>query len=412
MTRRVVITGLGIVSPLGLSKEENLQSLKQGRSGISKITLFDASNFASQIAGEVKNFDPHNYLDPKEAKRMDRFIHFALAATQEAWRSSNLSGFNPSEAGCILGVGIGGLEYWERYHSILIKEGPKKISPFLIPAMISNLASGYVSIKYHLKGLSYAIASACASSAHAIGEAYRYIKDGYIKIAVAGGAEAAITPLGVGGFAAMRALSCRNDEPEKASRPWDIERDGFVIAEGAAALILEELNFARSRGASIVCEICGYAANCDAYHITAPSEKGEGAKACMEAAIWSAGLQPQEIDYINAHATSTPAGDASEAEAIKQVFAGVAKKPVVSSTKSLTGHTLGAAGAIEAVFTCLAIQNSFIPPTINLKNVDPVASELDLCPNIARPAELRYAMSNSFGFGGTNACLIFKKWEE
>ncbi len=409
--RRVVVTGLGVISPLGLSVTDTWQKIKLGMSGIEKISRFDASEFPSQIAGEVKNFDPSNYLELKEIKKTDRFIHFAIASATEAWRDSKLNDyeFKPNRAACIFGVGIGGLEMWERYHEILLKEGPRKISPFLIPGMIANLAPGQLAIKFGLKGPNFTTTSACASSAHSIGEGYRLIQSGLADIVVAGGSEAAVTPLGVGGFSALRALSTRNDEPQRASRPWDKGRDGFVISEGSATLILEELEHATKRGAKIYAEIIGYYANCDAYHITAPSEEGEGAIECMLGCLEHSKLEPHQVDYINAHGTSTPSGDLIELKAIKTVFKDSLDKICISSTKSMTGHLLGAAGALEAVFCIMAIVDNFIPPTINLEDPEPDCEGCDLVPLKGKERKIDVALSNSFGFGGTNACLLFKR---
>ncbi|MCS6961928.1 MAG: beta-ketoacyl-ACP synthase II [Deltaproteobacteria bacterium] len=412
--RRVVVTGLGAVTPLGLSVNETWDNMKRGVSGISRITRFDPSDFPSQIAGEVKGFDPVLFMEPKDVKKSDRFIHFGIAAAKEAFKSSGLDNFSydPDRSGCIMGVGIGGLEMWEKYHKALLEEGPKKISPFLIPGMISNLVSGQVAIKYNLKGPNYVTTSACSSSAHALGEAFRLIQQGLLDLCVTGGAEAAITPLGVGGFSALRALSTRNDEPEKASRPWDKNRDGFVIAEGGVVVILEELNHALKRGAKVLAEVIGYSANCDAFHVTAPSEGGEGAETCMRMCLESAQVGIELVDYINAHGTSTPIGDMIELKAIKRLFGDTISKLKVSSTKSMTGHLLGAAGALEALVCVLAICDNFVPPTINLENPEDDCSGVDLVPNKGVDFEINYALTNSFGFGGTNVCLLFKKFVE
>lgn len=413
MAERVVVTGLGCISPLGNSVAETWDNVKAGRSGIDRITRFDPSEFPSQIAGEVKNFEITRYIEAKEAKKSDRFIHFAIAAATEAWEQSGIRGvnFDTERAGCIMGVGIGGLEMWEKYHEILLNQGPRRITPFLIPGMISNLVPGQIAIRFNLKGPNFVTTSACASGSHAIGEAFRMIREGLLDVCITGGSEAAVTPLGVGGFSAMRALSTRNDEPQKASRPWDKNRDGFVIAEGAAVIILESLSNAQKRGARILAEVVGYGANCDAFHITSPSEQGEGAEKCMRIALRFAGLTPADIDYINAHGTSTPVGDMIELGAIKRVFADHLHHVSISSTKSMTGHLLGAAGALESIFCILAINDSFVPPTINLEEPEDDCEGIDLVDQVGRQKEVRVAMNNSFGFGGTNACLVFKRFE-
>ncbi|NLF26182.1 MAG: beta-ketoacyl-ACP synthase II [Deltaproteobacteria bacterium] len=406
--RRVVITGLGVLSPLGNTTQETWANAKAGKSGIGPITRFDTSAFSSRIAGEVKGFDAAKYFEPKEVKKHDIFTHYAMGASHEAWQDAGLSdvAYERSRMGCVLGVGMGGLGYLERCHEIFIKGGPRKISPFLIPALISNLAPGNVAIRFGLRGPNYAITSACASSAHAIGEACRLIADGLQDLMLTGGAESTVTQMGIGGFCALRALSTRNDEPTKASRPWDRDRDGFVMSEGAAILILEEFEAARKRGAKIYAELTGYGASCDAEHITAPAVDGSGARQCMQSALDYAGLKSTDITYVNAHGTSTEAGDLAETLAIKEVFGGYAKDGLmVDSTKSMTGHLLGAAGAIEAVFATLSIIDGIIPPTINLDNPSE-GCDLDYVPHKARPCKVRHVMSNSFGFGGTNAALI------
>jgi len=412
LARRVVVTGLGLICGVGLNSSEVWQNIVAGKSGVAKITRFDAGNFASQIAAEVKGFDPLNFIEKKEVKKMGRFIHFALAATDEAMKMSGLqvTGENATRVGVHIGSGIGGFDVIEREHEALLKGGPRKISPFFIPAVIVNLAAGHVSIRYGAKGPNEATATACTTSAHAIGDAYRIIQRCDADVMIAGGAEAAITPMGVGGFAAMRALSTRNAEPEKASRPWDSGRDGFVIGEGAGIVILEELEHARGRGAQIMAEIIGYGMSADAYHITQPAEGGEGGYRVMMNSINDAKLAPSDIDYINAHGTSTPIGDALETKAIKRTF-GADTKVAVSSTKSMTGHLLGGAGGLEAGITIMALRDQVLPPTINLDNPDPEC-DLDYVPNHARKAEINVALSNSFGFGGTNGSLIFRRWTD
>jgi 3-oxoacyl-[acyl-carrier-protein] synthase II len=409
--RRVVVTGVGIVSPLGIGVKENWQAVCEGRSGIGPITRFDTTEYETKIAGEVKNFDPTFFLDKKEARKMDIFIHYALASGIMAMEDSHLKidESNAERVGVLVGAGLGGLTTIEKYHSILLKEGPKKISPFFIPMLIINLAPGQLSIYLGAKGPNSSVVTACATGNHSIGEAFRIIQRGDADAMIAGGAESTITPLAVGGFNAMKALSTRNEEPQKASRPFEKNRDGFVIAEGAGILILEELNHALRRNAPIYAEIIGYGCNADAYHIAAPSQNGEGAARCMEITLNDAGIHYSEVDYINAHGTSTPLNDLSETMAMKTVFKEHTKKLMVSSTKSMTGHLLGAAGGVEAVFTILAIKEGIVPPTINYEEPDPEC-DLDYVPNVARLAKVRVAMSNSFGFGGTNAALVFKEF--
>ncbi|MCS6893695.1 MAG: beta-ketoacyl-ACP synthase II [Deltaproteobacteria bacterium] len=411
---RVVVTGIGLVCPVGLTANESWNNLKKGLSGIAPISHFDASLFPSQIAGEVKNFDPLNFMDAKEVKKSDRFIHLAIASACEAWDQSGLKqgSFDPERAGCIMGVGIGGLEMWEKYHEVLLKDGPRRISPFLIPGMISNLVPGQLAIRFNLKGPNFTITSACASSAHSVGESFKMIQRGLLDIVVTGGSEAAVTPLGVGGFSALRALSTRNNEPEKASRPWDKSRDGFVIAEGAGVLILENYDHALRRDAKILAEIIGYSCNCDAYHPTAPSENGEGAETCMKSCLKDANISTSSVDYINAHGTSTPLGDMIELEAIKRVFTKDLNRVSISSTKSMTGHLLGAAGALESIVCIMSILDNFVPPTINLEDIEDGAKDCDLVPNVGKFKEVRVALNNSFGFGGTNACIAFKKFDD
>jgi 3-oxoacyl-[acyl-carrier-protein] synthase II len=408
----VVVTGLGLICGVGHTSTEVWQNIVAGKSGVTRITSFDVSNFACQIAAEVKNFDPLNFVEKKEVKKMGRFIHFALAATDEAMKMCGLkiTPDNATRVGVHIGSGVGGFDVIEREHAELLKGGPRKISPFFIPAAIVNLAAGHVSIRYGAKGPNEATATACTTSAHAIGDAYKIIQRCDADVMIAGGSEAAITPMGVGGFAAMRALSTRNDAPEKASRPWDSGRDGFVIGEGAGIVVLEDLEHARQRGATILAEIIGYGMSADAYHITQPAEEGEGGWRVMTNAINDAKIAPSDVDYVNAHGTSTPIGDVLETKAIKRTF-GESSKIAVSSTKSMTGHLLGGAGGLEAGITILALRDQVLPPTINLEQPDPEC-DLDYVPNQARKAKLNIALSNSFGFGGTNGSLIFKRWVE
>ena len=408
--RRVVVTGLGLVSPLGTGVEKNWQALMDGRSGIRKISRFAADGFASRIAGEVPDFKAEDYIEPKEIKKMDLFIQYAMGAATMAMNDSGLQIDNQSAegVGVIIGVGLCGIETIETTKEALANGGPRKISPFFIPKVISNLAPGHVAIRFGAKGVNWTPTSACASGTHAIGEAYHLIRRGVQDAVIVGGAEATITPLSVGGFAAMKALSTRNDEPERASRPFDKERDGFIIGEGSGMMILEDRDHAVKRGAKVYAEIIGYAANGDAYHMTAPAPDGEGAARCMRLALKDAGIAPSDVDYINAHGTSTEYNDANETTAIKAVFGEQAAKLAVSSTKSMTGHLLGAAGAVEGVFSVLALHHGMIPPTINYENPDPVC-DLDYVPNKARKADISVVLSNSFGFGGTNGCVIFRR---
>ncbi len=408
--RRVVVTGLGIVCPIGNTVAEAWSSILAGKSGIGRITHFDASPLSSQIAGEVKNFDVAAYLSPKEARRMDRFIHLGIAAGVQALKDSGLevTEANATRIGVNIGSGIGGLPMIEETHNDVLKGGPRKISPFFIPSTIINMISGNLSIMHGLKGPNLAMVTACTTSAHCIGESGRLIEYGDCDVMVAGGAEATITLLTVGGFAAARALSTRNDDPATASRPWDRDRDGFVLGEGAGVVVLEEFEHARRRRGKIYAELAGYGMSGDAYHMTAPQESGEGAARCMENALRNAGLNREDIDYVNAHGTSTPLGDLAETVALKRCFGDHARKLAVSSTKSMTGHLLGAAGGVEAIFSVLAIRDQVAPPTANLFNQDP-ACDLDYVPNAARRMPLRSALSNSFGFGGTNGTLIFKR---
>ena len=399
---------------MGNTSPEVWTNLLAGKSGVAQITGFDTTGFACTIAAEVKNFDPLNFIDKKEARKMGRFIHVCMAATHEAVKMSglNITPENADRIGVHIGSGIGGFDIIEREHSNLIQGGPRKISPFFIPAAIINLAAGHVSIRYGAKGPNEATATACTTSAHSIGDAFKIIARGAADVMIAGGTEAAITPMGVGGFAAMRALSTRNDAPEKASRPFDVDRDGFVIGEGAGILILEEVEFARRRGAPIFAEIIGYGMSADAYHITQPAEEGEGGYRVMVAAMADAGVKPEQIDYINVHGTSTPLGDVLETKAIKRAFGEHAKNGlVVSSTKSMTGHLLGGAGGLEAGITVLALRDQCLPPTINLDKPDSEC-DLDYLPNKSRNAKVEIALSNSFGFGGTNGSLIFRRWTE
>src|SRR5712692_4668066 len=412
LERRVVITGIGLICSVGNTTDSVWQALLPGKSGIDRIPQFDASAFACQIAGEVRNFDPFQFIEKKEVKKMGRFIHFAVAAADEAMCMSGLkvTPENAENIGVHIGSGIGGFDIIEREHTNLMEGGPRKISPFFIPAAIVNLAAGHVSMRFGAKGPNEATATACTTSAHSIGDSFRIIQHHDADVMIAGGSEAAITPMGVGGFAAMRALSTRNDAPEKASRPWDRDRDGFVIGEGAGILILEELEFARRRGAPILAEIAGYGMSGDAYHMTQPAPEHEGGFRVMRNAVRDAGVTPDVVGYVNAHGPSTPIGDTLEAHAIRNFFGD--RKIAVSSTKSMTGHLLGGAGGLEAGITVLALRDQILPPTINLENPDPDTAGMDLVPNHARKAELEYAMSNSFGFGGTNGALLFRRWSE
>ena len=410
---RVVVTGLGLVTPLGTGVEKNWQSLIAGRSGIRKIDRFpNIDAFASRIAGQVPDFRAEAFIEPKEIKKMDLFIQYSVAAASMAMEDSGFR-IDPEESdrvGVIIGVGLCGIDTIEATEIAYLEGGPRKISPFFIPKVISNLAPGQIAIRHGAKGVNWTPTSACASGTHAVGEAFHLIRRGLQDAVITGGAESAITPLGVGGFSAMKALSTRNDEPERASRPFDRERDGFVIAEGAGVLILEEREHALKRGARIYAEVIGYGANGDAHHMTAPAPGGEGAARCMRLTLRDAGIAPSDVDYINAHGTSTEYNDANETQAIKKVFGEQAFKLAVSSTKSMTGHLLGAAGAVEAIFSVLALRHGTIPPTINYENPDPDC-DLDYVPNQARSADISVALSNSFGFGGTNACVIFRRGE-
>ena len=413
MNRRVVVTGVGLVCGCGIGTEEVWRNLVAGKSGIGPITHFDATAFDCRIAGEVHNFDPLNWLEKKELKKTGRFIQLALAAADFAMQMSALK-ITPEiadQTGVYIGSGIGGFDVIEREHSKYLAGGPGKISPFFIPATIVNLASGHVSIRHGAKGPNSATATACSASAHAIGDAFKIIQRGAADVMITGGTEAAITPMSVGGFAAMRALSTRNDEPERASRPFDADRDGFIVGEGAGMVILEDLEFAKRRGANIIAEIVGYGMSGDAYHITQPAEGGDGGYRVTMAALKDAGISPDDVSYVNAHGTSTPLGDAIETAALKRVFGDRARKVPISSTKSMTGHLLGGAGGLEAGISVLALRDQILPPTVNYEKPDP-ACDLDYIPNVARKAEVTYALSNSFGFGGTNASLLFKRWQE
>lgn len=409
--RRVVVTGLGIVSPVGSKLEAAWDNIKAGRSGINRISadLFDTSAFSVQIAGNVKGFEPTEYIKAKDLKKMDTFIHYGIGAGIDAFKDSGLevTEANAERIGVLVGSGIGGLETIERNYEAFLNGGPRKVSPFFVPSSIINMVAGNLSIMLGLKGPNMSIVSACASATHSIGDAARMIAYGDVDAMLAGGAEMGSTPLGIGGFAAARALSTRNDAPELASRPWDKDRDGFVLGDGAGILMLEEYEHAKARGARIYCELIGYGMSSDAYHMTSPSESGEGAARCMRNALRDAGINPEQVDYINAHGTSTPAGDKAETQAVKAAMGDHAYKVAVSSTKSMTGHLLGAAGGVEAVFSVLALRDQVLPPTINLDTPDPDC-DLDYVPNVARETKVTIAMSNSFGFGGTNGTLIFK----
>jgi len=408
--RRVVVTGIGMVSPLGIGNDETWQNLLAGRSGVGRITRFDTTAYPAKIAAEVKDFRPEDWIEKKEIKKSDTFIHYAIAAAQMCIDDSGLKP-DPAEAerfGVIIGAGIGGLPLIEETHKILLERGPSRISPFFIPGLIANLAAGHVSIRFGAKGPNSATCTACATGAHAIGDAMKVIQREDADIMIAGGTEAVISPLAVGGFAAMRALSTRNDEPERASRPWDKDRDGFVMGEGSGIMLLEEREHALARDARIYCEITGYGMSADAHHISAPCADGEGSARVMRNALRDAGLKPEDIDYINAHGTSTPAGDLAETIAVKSLFGDHAYKVAMSSTKSMTGHLLGAAGGLEAAICARAVRDGVAPPTINYETPDPEC-DLDYVPNTAREMNIRHAMSNSFGFGGTNASLVFSR---
>jgi len=412
MKRRVVVTGLGMVTPLGTGVQNNWEAVCAGRSGIGTITKFDVSDFPSRIAGEVTDFKSEDFMDKQQIRRFDIFVHYAVASARMAIEDSGLKidSTNGHRVGCITGSGLGGLNMLEHYHKVLLEKGPKRISPFFIPGMIANMAPGQIAIEFGAKGPNLSVETACAASCHAVGESFRLIREGIVDAMFTGGSEAVVTPLALGGFCSMRALSTRNDEPERASRPFDLNRDGFVMGEGAGILILEEMVHALERGADIYAEVIGYGMSGDAYHVSAPEPDGEGAISCMSMAIADAGVKPEDIDYINAHGTSTKLNDLSENKAIKEVFGEHAYKVAISSTKSMTGHLLGGAGGIESIYTALAIKHGMIPPTINYDTPDPEC-DLDYVPNVAREKKIRAAMSNSFGFGGTNASLVFKSFE-
>lgn len=413
MTKRVVITGMGVLSPVGIGLEEFWTSLTEGKSGIGPVTHFDASNLATTIAGEVKDFDPQKYMDKKEAKRMDRFTQFAVAAAAMAMEDAGLSKNNVDceRVGVILGTGIGGTNTFEDQHRVLGTKGPGRVSPFFVPMMIANMAAGHISIALGAKGINYTVITACASGTNSVGEAFKALQRNSADVIITGGTEAAITPMAMAGFASMKAMSTRNHEPQKASRPFDAERDGFVMGEGSAILVLEALEHAKNRGAKIYAEVVGYGCSADAFHITAPAPGGEGGARAMKLAVEDAGMSSEEVDYINAHGTSTDLNDKYETLAIKTVFGDHAYKMAVSSTKSMTGHLLGAAGSVELIASVLTIKNSIIPPTINLENPD-TECDLDYVPNKARIQEVNVALSNSLGFGGHNATVIVKKFKE
>lgn len=410
--RRVVITGLGAITPLGNSPGEFWQSLLAGRSGIGPITHFDASRHECRIAGEVKGFDPLDYLDRKDVKRTDRFVHLALAATQQALEDAQfrITHLNAEQVGVILGTGIGGIRVLEEQQTIYLQKGPDRCSPFMVPMMIANMAAGHVAIRFGAKGPNSCTVTACASGSNAIGDAFRLIQRGEVQVAITGGTEAAVTPLSVAGFSAMKALSTRNDAPEQACRPFDRDRDGFVMGEGAGILLLEELEHARSRGAKIYAEIVGYGLTCDAHHITNPAPAGEGAARAMRLALKDAGIRPDQVQHINAHATGTPVGDVAEVQAIRAVFGEHAPRLAISATKSMTGHLLGGAGGIATVATALAIHHGWVPPTLNLDNLDPECEGLDFVPHRARQMAVDVALVNAFGFGGHNVTLALRRY--
>ena len=412
MSRRVVVTGLGMVTPLGTGVQRNWEAVTSGTSGIGPITKFDASALTCRIAGEVLDFVSEDYLDKQQVRRFDVFIHYAVASARMAMEDSGLKidSRNQQRVGCVTGSGLGGLQMLEHNHNMLLEKGPRRISPFFIPGIIANMAPGQISIEFGAKGPNLSIETACAASAHAVGESFRFIRDNMADAMITGGSEAVITPLALGGFCSMRAVSTRNDEPQRASRPFERDREGFVMGEGAGILVLEEMEQALQRGARIYAEVIGYGLSADAYHVSAPEPEGEGAISCMRNALAFAGIRPEEVDYINAHGTSTELNDLSETRAIKEVFGEHAYKLAVSSTKSMTGHLLGGAGGVEAVYSVLTIKHGLIPPTMNYETPDP-ACDLDYVPNIARKADVRVAMSNSFGFGGTNASLVFRAFK-
>ncbi len=413
MTQRVVVTGMGVMTSLGRELDTFWGNLMEGKSGVSLVESMDVSDYPTKIAASIKDFKPEDYLDRKEARKMDRFVQFAVVTSQAALKDSGITigeNADPERVGVYVGSGIGGLQTWEEQHTILMEKGPKRVSPFFIPMMIANMASGQISMLTGAKGPNSTAVTACATGTHSIGDSFRLIRDGEADVMICGGAEATIVPMGMAGFCALRAMSTRNDEPEKASRPFDKDRDGFVMGEGSGILVLESLEHAMKRGARIYAEVVGYGMSADAHHMTDPAPGGEGAARCMKHALRSAGMTPEDIGYINAHGTSTGAGDKAETAAVKTVFGDYAYKVPVSSTKSMTGHLLGAAGGVEAVIIALTLRNGMIPPTINLDNPDEDC-DLDYVPNIPRKAEVKAAMSNSFGFGGHNATIIFKKYE-
>lgn len=412
MKRRVVVTGVGVISPVGNDATTFWNSLLEGKSGVDKVTAFDASEYPTQIAAEVKNFNPEEFIDKKEVKRNDRFVQFAMAAAKMAVKDADLTvtDENAEQVGVYIGSGIGGLSTWEEQHTVLLEKGPRRVSPFFIPMMIGNMASGQVSIALGAKGPTSSAITACATGTNAIGDAFKLIQHGHADVMITGGAEATITPMAMAGFCSMKAMSTRNDEPQKASRPFDRDRDGFVMGEGAGVLVLEELEHAKKRGANIIAEVVGYGMSADAHHITAPSPGGEGASRCMKNALKDGGIDPSEVGYINAHGTSTGQGDIAETMAIKTVFGEHAYKLAVSSTKSMTGHLLGATGGIEAIAIAYALRDQILPPTINLENPDPEC-DLDYVPNVARKAPVEVAVSNTFGFGGHNASIVMKRYK-
>jgi len=412
MRRRVVVTGLGMVTPLGTGVEKNWEAVCAGRGGIRRIEKFDPSPFPCQIAGEVPDFRSEDYMDKQQVRRFDIFVHYAVASARMAMEDSGFSitKENAHRVGCLTGSGLGGLSMLERYHQVLLEKGPKRISPFFIPGIIANMAPGQIAIEYGARGPNLSIETACAASTHAVGESFRLIREGIADAMITGGSEAVVTPLALGGFCSMKALSVRNDEPERASRPFDLDRDGFIMGEGAGILLLESLDSALARGARIYAEVTGYGLSGDAYHVSAPDPEGVGAINCMKMALRDAGLRPEQIDYINGHGTSTKLNDDSETRAIKAVFGDHAYRLPVSSTKSMTGHLLGGAGGVEAIYTVLTIKNGVIPPTINYETPDPDC-DLDYVPNTARHAKVGSALSNSFGFGGTNGTLLLQAYE-
>ncbi|MBI2874165.1 MAG: beta-ketoacyl-ACP synthase II [Firmicutes bacterium] len=413
MSRRVVVTGMGILTPVGIGRESFWRSVCEGRSGIAPITRFDCSAYPTRIAGEVQGFEPLDYMDRKEARRLDRFTQFAIAATRMAIRDAalNLDAEDKDRVGVLIGSGIGGMETFETQYRLLVERGPERVSPFFVPMMIANMAAGHVAIDLGVSGPNTCVVTACASASHALGDAYKLIQRGAAEVMLAGGTEASITPLSLAGFCAARALSTRNDDPQAASRPFDQDRDGFVMGEGAGVLVLEDLEHARARNADILAEITGYGMNADAYHITQPAPDGKGSARCMQLALEDAGLKPEEIDYINAHGTSTDLNDRIETKAIKDIFRDHAHKVPISSTKSMTGHLLGAGGAVELAVCILAMNHQLIPPTINYEHPDPEC-DLDYVPNTARPAKVQTCLSNSFGFGGHNACLVVRSFND